>query len=679
MKNMSLRKKIGLNLGILIISGTLLASIAAWNMRNIEQESQKIAREFVPEVSVLHDIERHALGTMYQMRGYALSEDTTYLDAGRQQLRHVSHFLSQARSLAEVSPHLIMLRTSINDLHTKVEQYEQLVNQTEQANHFLTELRIKMGKTMEVLRQSAKLFLENQYTMMQQEIAAGVSQEDITVRLSKLIAVQTFMEYVATVRMNNLNAKVTGNPELLRNSLTMFAEARQMIEGIREQTHKAENLASLEEIFGLTNTYFSDTQTYLEKWLELQQITQQRQAVADEVLKIAETIANNGIDETTQIVEATAGLLTKISQVMILGVIVVIIVGLLIAILMTRNIVRPLLQSIHFAKVIAAGDLTATIKSNRQDEAGILAQALQGMAEQLQTMISSIQSVADYMASSSQSINSSAKEMSQAASEQATAAAQASSSMEEMAANIRQNSENALQTEKLAVQAAKDAHSSGQAVFDTVKAMREIAQKTSLIEDIANQTRMLSLNATIEAARAQDYGRGFAVVASEVRALAGRSQSAASDIKALVASSVTVAERAGNMLAKLVPIIEKTASLVQEISTASKEQDVGTRQTNLAIQHLDQAIQQNASATKATVTIATELAVQAEMLQQTITFFKTHSRANSPEAEAPFQGKEPPFPAHLTISDGNGKPQESGFPLDFHPGADEKDVEFERF
>ncbi|MDY0093371.1 MAG: methyl-accepting chemotaxis protein [Candidatus Vecturithrix sp.] len=670
MKNMSLRQKIGISFGFLLISGGLLGGFAAWNMLKIEKESKKIAHEFVPEVSLLHGIERHALGTMYQMRGYVLSEDTSYLEAGNRQLQLVNHFLSQARNLADASPHLAMLRTSTGSLYANIKQYEQFVSQTEQANHALTVLRISMGKTIDLLRQTAKQFLENQYALMQQELVTGMQSENLAERLSKIIAMQTFVELISTIRMNNLNAKLTGEPELLRSSLAMLPEAQQFMKEIQRQTQQTENLSTIEEIFRLTNAYFSDTQVYLQQWLELQQITEQRQAVADEVLNIAETIANDGIGETTQLVEATAVLLANTSHIMIIGLIVVIILGAFIAVFMARTIVRPLLKSIHFAEAIAAGDLTATIEWDRNDEAGMLVQALQQMAKQLQTMIASVRNVADYVASGSQSISSSAEEMLHVVSEQSAAAEQASSSMEEIAANTRQTFENALQTEKLAIQAADDARSSGHAVLDTVTAMQEIAQKISLIEDIAGQTRMLSLNATIEAARAQDYGRGFAVVASEVRALAGRSQSAASDINALVVSSLTVAERAGDMLAKLVPNIEKTASFVQQISTASKEQEFGTRQTNIAIQHLDQTIQHSVAATKETAAIAAELAAQADMLQQTMSCFKTNSQTRSSEA---------PSSSKTTVSDRNNQSRNPGFSFDLPGGPDEQDMDFERF
>jgi methyl-accepting chemotaxis protein len=193
--------------------------------------------------------------------------------------------------------------------------------------------------------------------------------------------------------------------------------------------------------------------------------------------------------------------------------------------------------------------------------------------------------------------------------------------MEQMAANISQNADNALQTETLAIEAARDAEESGRAVAETVTAMQEIAQKISIIEDIARQTRLLSLNATIEAAKAAEHGKGFAVVASEVRELAERSQSAAEEINLLASTSVSIAERAGEMLVKLVPNIQKTAELVQEISAACKEQNSGAEQINQAIQQLDQVIQQNSSIAEEMAATAEELALQAEHLQATIEFF----------------------------------------------------------
>jgi methyl-accepting chemotaxis protein len=191
-----------------------------------------------------------------------------------------------------------------------------------------------------------------------------------------------------------------------------------------------------------------------------------------------------------------------------------------------------------------------------------------------------------------------------------------------MSANIKQNADNAMQTEKIAVKSAADAQEGGKAVTQTVAAMKEIAGKISIIEEIARQTNLLALNAAIEAARAGEHGKGFAVVASEVRKLAERSQMAAAEISELSSSSVEVAEKAGEMLSAMLPDIQRTAGLVQEISAASKEQDTGTEQINKAIQQLDQVIQQNAAAAEEMSATAEELANQSEQLQSTISFFK---------------------------------------------------------
>jgi len=172
------------------------------------------------------------------------------------------------------------------------------------------------------------------------------------------------------------------------------------------------------------------------------------------------------------------------------------------------------------------------------------------------------------------------------------------------------------------VKSAADAQAGGKAVVQTVAAMKEIAGKISIIEEIARQTNLLALNAAIEAARAGEHGKGFAVVASEVRKLAERSQRAAAEISQLSSSSVEVAERAGEMLSSMLPDIQRTAELVQEISAASKEQDSGADQINKAIQQLDHVIQQNASAAEQMSATAEELASQSEQLQATIGFFR---------------------------------------------------------
>ena len=295
-----------------------------------------------------------------------------------------------------------------------------------------------------------------------------------------------------------------------------------------------------------------------------------------------------------------------------------------------KQMVENLRQSASVADKIAAGDLTVEPKPlSDKDTLGI---ALQSMVQRLRGIISDALSAAHHVSSGSRQLSASSEELSQGATEQASSTEEASSSMEEMASNIKQNADNANQTETIARQSAKDAEASGEAVGKAVKAMETIAEKILIVQEIARQTDLLALNAAVEAARAGEHGRGFAVVASEVRKLAERSQAAAQQISGLSGDTVKAAQQAGDMLTKLVPDIQKTAELVSEISNASREQNAGAAQINLAIQQLDKVTQQNTSAAEEMASTSEELASQAEQLQHAIAYFRldqAHSEASA--------------------------------------------------
>jgi methyl-accepting chemotaxis protein len=232
------------------------------------------------------------------------------------------------------------------------------------------------------------------------------------------------------------------------------------------------------------------------------------------------------------------------------------------------------------------------------------------------------------------------------------------SSLEEMSASISQNAENSRQTEQMSLKGARDAEEGGKAVRETVEAMKTIAERIGIIEDIAYQTNLLALNAAIEAARAGDQGRGFAVVASEVRKLAERSQTAANEISGVASNSVKLAERSGTLLAELVPGIRKAADLVQEVAAASNEQSTGVAQINRAMAQVDQVTQRNAAAAEELASTSEEVASQAQSLQQLVSFFAapgavlTATTQSGPIRVPPSRSKRPAHEANGKSHDG---------------------------
>jgi methyl-accepting chemotaxis protein len=312
----------------------------------------------------------------------------------------------------------------------------------------------------------------------------------------------------------------------------------------------------------------------------------------------------------------------------------------LLAFFSRRMIARPLRHAVEAANAISTGDLSLRIAAKGSDEVSELQRAMASMTAKLREIVSDVAASADLVASGSSQSAATAERLSSGSTEQAAASEEASAAVEQMTANVRQTSENATQTERIAGAASLNAERSGEAVAKSVEAMRTIADKITIVQEIARQTDLLALNAAIEAARAGSHGKGFAVVASEVRKLAERSQEAASEIGTLSSNTLHVAEEAGALLQQLVPDIRRTSELVAEISAACREQSVGAEQINQAIQQLDQVTQANAGAATQMSATATQLSAEAARLTERAGFFRIGAATPARPAQPPAERRE---------------------------------------
>ncbi|WP_252271490.1 methyl-accepting chemotaxis protein [Pseudomonas subflava] len=336
--------------------------------------------------------------------------------------------------------------------------------------------------------------------------------------------------------------------------------------------------------------------------------------------------------------EAIGGIYTGSRTQMIVLIAIAAALGFAIGMAVTRSITRPLGRAVSVADSLAEGDLTVTVEADSRDETGRLLASMQHMTERLRSVMADVRSAADSLSSASEEVSATSQSLSQAATEQAASVEETTASVEQMSASIAQNTDSARVTDGIAGKAANDAVEGGRAVREMVQAMKQIADKIGIIDDIAYQTNLLALNAAIEAARAGDHGKGFAVVAAEVRKLAERSQVAAQEIGGVAGSSVQLAEQAGALLDEIVPNIQKTSDLVQEITAASQEQSSGASQINIAMGQMNQITQQNASASEELAATAEEMNSQAGQLLELIGYF----RLSAQQAGAAVRRAEPP-------------------------------------
>lgn len=354
--------------------------------------------------------------------------------------------------------------------------------------------------------------------------------------------------------------------------------------------------------------------------------------ISDRMGRTFVEITDNNTSNTQTICQLNEEKAHNSEAVLVIVVVLGVVVSIVLSSTITRSITTGIKKGVSFAEIVSQGDLTIDVEADylsRKDEIGALARSLQAMVDKLKEVVTNVLGGSENILAASLQLSESSQQMSQGATEQASSAEEVSASMEQMSANIQQNTDNAQGADKLAVLGAERISKSNEVTKLSITSMREIAEKVSIISDIAFQTNILALNAAVEAARAGEQGKGFAVVAAEVRKLAERSKVAADEIERISKKGVLISDEAGKMLDQVVPEIQKTARLVQEIAASSIEQNSGAEQVNSALQQLNQVTQQNAASSEEMATASEELASQAEQLKEIISYFKIDKRNNA--------------------------------------------------
>ena len=610
LNNLKLGTKLGMGFGLVLLLTAVVAFIGFNGMSNVEDR--------VDKADDVNRLVRFIVESRVQEKNYMLRKDEKLLTTHADTLKRL---YEQTAATSDKFDQQIN-KDQMAQVTATVKEYEQAfsgyIALEKVKNNAMREMRSNAQTALdetEALRADQKSEFAN---LLDSGIAGRSDLED---KLRKADDANRIIKWFLDARKNEKEFIISGEESYLAKNQESLKNIFALVEELKQRFRNRSNLEQLDRMANALRLYQEEFRQFtnsMAKQSESETAMVAAARRADEVCRAARADQKAKMLNEMTNANVTSGITATAALAL----------GVIITILLTRAITHPVRQGVYFAKRLSEGDLTQTIEVYQKDEIGILAEALRNMKDRLSEVVSDVQSATENVAAGSEELSASSESLSQGATEQAASIEEVSSSMEQMAANISQNAANAKETDTLAAKAASDAKESGTAVAQTVEAMKSIAEKISIIEEIARQTNLLALNAAIEAARAGEHGKGFAVVAAEVRQLAERSGTAAAEISELSSTSVEVAEKAGTMLRELVPDIEKTASLVQEITAASDEQNSGATQINQAIGQLDTVIQQNATASEEMASTSEELSGQGQQLQITMSFFTVNGNGH---------------------------------------------------
>ena len=588
-KDLQLGLKLTIGFGLVLLLTIIVGLIARNGMINIADR--------VDKGDDVNRIVKEMLETRRAEKNFVISKGDKHVDEVKAMLTTIYKQTSETK---------LKFNQKVNK--DEMDAIDEAVKSYEDAFDEYVRIEKELELTMEGMREDArKTLAQGEAIRADQKAQLAVirsrenaSNVQINDKLTKADDANRMIKWFLDVRKNEKEFIISGEAKYLDIHKKDMDNIQILANDLLSRFVYSQNIQQGKSLIDALNGYNSE-------FIKFKELTQKQ--IEEEVIMVA--MARHAIDVAN---ETRADQKQKMlnEEAMALSLIIMFVLlafalGVIIAVVITRAIVKPINKGVDFAKAIAEGDLTAIIDVSQKDEVGQLALALRNMVGKLRDIVENVRTGADNIAAASQETSSTSQQLSQGSSEQASAAEEVSSSMEQMAANIQQNADNSQQTEKIAASSAESIKIGHDSSVISVKSMREIAEKIQIVNDIAFQTNILALNAAVEAARAGEHGKGFAVVAAEVRKLAERSKIAADEINVVSKSGVEISDKAGKQLEAVVPEMEKTVKLVQEIAASSQEQNAGSDQINSAVQQLSQVTQQNAAASEELATSSEEL------------------------------------------------------------------------